>query len=100
MAKNSVLAEVTFNRGADHFTKTSSNKTNWKKKDRDKRLIKNWHPISLLNVDSKLISKSPPNRIQDVMPNLKLVSAIFYQIFIFSSHDSPSKTMKNVFYFI
>ena len=32
---------------------------------------------------------------------LKLVSAIFYQIFI--SHlenDSPSKTMKNAFYFI
>ena len=32
--------------------------------------------------------------------NLKLVSAIFYQIFIFSSSDRPSKTMKNVFYFI
>ena len=25
------------------------------KKDRDKRLIKNWHPISLLNTDTKLI---------------------------------------------
>ena len=32
--------------------------------------------------------------------SLKLVSAIFYQIFIFSPNDSPSKTMKNVFYFI
>ena len=31
---------------------------------------------------------------------LKLVSAVFYQIFIFSSNDSPSKTLKNVFYFI
>ena len=31
---------------------------------------------------------------------LKLVSAIFYQIFIFSANDSPLKTMKNVFYFI
>ena len=31
---------------------------------------------------------------------LKLVSANFYQIFIFSPNDSPSKTMKNVFYFI
>ena len=30
---------------------------------------------------------------------LKLVSAIF-QIFIFSSSDRPSKTMKNVFYLI
>ena len=28
------------------------------------------------------------------------VFAIFYQIFIFSSSDRPSKTMKNVFYFI
>ena len=31
---------------------------------------------------------------------LKLVSAVFYQIFIFSQNDSPFKTMKNVFYFI
>ena len=31
---------------------------------------------------------------------LKLVSAIFYQIFIFSPDDSPLKTMKNIFYFI
>ena len=31
---------------------------------------------------------------------LKLVSAIFLEIFIFSSNDSPSKTIKNVFYFI
>ena len=31
---------------------------------------------------------------------LMLVSATFYQIFIFSSNDSTSKTIKNVFYFI
>ena len=31
---------------------------------------------------------------------LKLVLAIFYQIFIFSPTDSPYKTMKNVFYFM
>ena len=31
---------------------------------------------------------------------LKLESAIFYQVFIFSSNDSPSKTMKCAFYFI
>ena len=31
---------------------------------------------------------------------LKLVSAIFYEFFIFfSPNDSPSKTIKNVFYF-
>ena len=31
---------------------------------------------------------------------LQLVSAIFYQIFIFLPNDSPSKTIKTVFYFI
>ena len=31
---------------------------------------------------------------------LKLVSAIFYQIFIFSPNHSPLKTVQNVFYFI
>ena len=31
---------------------------------------------------------------------LKLVFAIFYQIFIFSPNDNTLKTMKNVFYFI
>ena len=31
---------------------------------------------------------------------LKLVSAIFYQIFFFLPNNSPSKAMKNVFYFI
>ena len=31
--------------------------------------------------------------------NLKLVSTIFYQIFIFSQNDSPLKTMTDVFLF-
>ena len=31
---------------------------------------------------------------------LKPVSAILYQIVIFSPNDSPSRTVKNVFYFI
>ena len=35
-----------------------------------------------------------------IFVKLKLVSAIFYQFFIFSSNNRPSKTMKNVFYFI
>ena len=29
-----------------------------KKKDRDERYIKNWMPISLLNIDTKIISKA------------------------------------------
>ena len=40
------------------------------KKDKDKRLIKNWRPISLLNIGSKSISKSLASRLQDVKPNL------------------------------
>ena len=40
------------------------------KKDKDKRLIKNWRPISLLNIGSKSISKSLASWLQDVKPNL------------------------------
>ena len=37
------------------------------KKDRDKRFIRNWRPISLLNVDSKIISKA---LFKKVLPDL------------------------------
>ena len=40
------------------------------KKDKDKRFIKNWRPISLLNTDMKIISKVLSTRIKGVLPYL------------------------------
>ena len=40
------------------------------KKGQDKRLIKNWKPISLINVDTKIASKSLAIRIKEFLPQL------------------------------
>ena len=40
------------------------------KKGQDKRLIKNWRPISLINVDAKIASKIIARRIQKVLPKI------------------------------
>ena len=48
------------------------------KKDRDKRLIENWHPISLLNIDTKLISKVIAIRLKKVLNNLISENQISY----------------------
>ena len=40
------------------------------KKDKDKRLIQNWRPISLLNTDPKIFSKALANGIKKYLPFL------------------------------
>ena len=40
------------------------------KKDRDRRFIKNWRPISLLNIDVKLLNKTLASRLKEVLPSI------------------------------
>ena len=42
----------------------------YSKKDRDRRFIKNWRPIFLLNVDPKIISKALSEKLKKVLPDL------------------------------
>ena len=40
------------------------------KKGRDKRLLRNWRPISQLNVDMKLLTKTLATKMKEVLPKL------------------------------
>ena len=40
------------------------------KKDKDKKLIKNWSPISLLNGDTKIIYKVLAEKLKKILPSL------------------------------
>ena len=40
------------------------------KKGKDKRMIKNWCPISLINVDAKIASKTLAKRLEKVLPEI------------------------------
>ena len=48
------------------------------KKDRDKRLLRNWRSISLLNIDTKLISKVIAIKLKKVLNNLISENQIAY----------------------
>ena len=40
------------------------------KRGKDKRQIKNWRPISVINVDAKIASKTLAKRLENVLPEL------------------------------
>ena len=40
------------------------------KKGKDKRLIKNWRPISLINMDAKIASKALAKRLEKTLPEI------------------------------
>jgi len=40
------------------------------RKDKDRRWIKNWRPISLVNVDVKIGSKAIAKRLENVLPHI------------------------------
>ena len=40
------------------------------KKDKDKRYIQNWRPLSLLNTDVKILSKALAQRLKKTLPFL------------------------------
>ena len=61
-----------FNYAHDHGALSNSQKqaliTLLEKKGKDKRLIKNWRPISLINVDAKIASKTLAKRLEPILP--------------------------------
>ena len=48
------------------------------KSGKDKTFIKNWRPISLINFDTKLFSKTYAERLKSVMPSLVHPNQVAY----------------------
>ena len=40
------------------------------KKGKDRSLLENWRPISLVNVDKKIMTKAIASRIKEVLPDI------------------------------
>jgi len=59
-----------YDRGELSNSKKQAVITLLEKKDKDKRKISNWSPISLINVDAKIGSKAIALRLQSVLPKV------------------------------
>ena len=63
-----------FNYAHEHGELSNSQKqaviTLLEKKGKDKKFIKNWRPISLINVDTKIASKTLAKRLESILPDV------------------------------
>ena len=48
------------------------------KKERDKRFIKTWHPVSILNIDYKIIAKASATGLKETLRKLISFQEIAY----------------------
>ena len=65
------------------------------KNDKDRRLIKNWRPISLVNVDVKIGSKAVAKRLETVLPHI-LRRRAYAPTSNTASHDNHEKINSRV----
>ena len=63
-------ANVCFKKGEMSPSQKQAIITLLEKKGKDRSLLENWRPISLLNVDAKIMSKVIATRIKSVLPNI------------------------------
>ena len=61
---------IAHDRGESSNSQKQAKITLLEKKDKDKRKISNWRPISLINVDAKIGSKAIALRLQSVLPKV------------------------------
>ena len=63
-------APYTFEYGELSNSQKQAVRTLVEKRGKDKRQIKNWRPISLINVDAKIASKALAKRLENVLPEI------------------------------